>query len=42
MGSSVSHEEPSLMYEENGRIWRGRGKQAVRNQSAGEPVVADI
>ena len=41
MGSSGSHEDLSLMCDENEQTWRGRGKQAVRNQSTGELVVED-
>ena len=39
--SSDSHEETSLMCDEYGQAWRGRGKQAVRKHSTGEPVVTD-
>lgn len=42
MGSSVSHEEPSLTYKENGRTWKSCGKQAVRGRSNGEPAMADV
>jgi hypothetical protein len=41
MGSSVSHEGPSLMCEEYGQTWRGRRRQAVQNQATGEPVVVE-
>ncbi|KAM0708332.1 hypothetical protein Q7P35_004983 [Cladosporium inversicolor] len=41
MGSSVSHEEPSPMYEEHGQIRRGRSKQAMQDQPVGEPVMTE-